>query len=384
MRLVSAALYALDVPFVEAFRHSLRERTSGDSIVIRVRDEAGNEGFGEGVPRPYVTGESTEFMWEHLPRLWSAAASRPLPPLDGPDVLAAVADWIPALPAPGILADNASRAGLETAALDCLLRANGASLARLLPPRRTKVVYSGVITAGSLEKALQQARRMKVIGIAQVKAKVGFEDDVARVAALREALGPAVSLRLDANGAWSFDRAREVLDRVARFEIAAVEQPLARGPAAELARLRRETAVPLMADESLVTLADADDLIAAEAVDFFNVRVSKCGGLHRSLQIARRAAEAGLRIQVGSQVGETAILSAAGRHLAAHLDEVAFVEGSYGNLLLTEDVSHEAVRFGHRGEAPVLTEPGLGIRVLEERLAKYARTTKELVAEEGR
>ena len=81
---------------------------------------------------------------------------------------------------------------------------------------------------------------------------------------------------------------------------------------------------------------------------------------------------------------ETAILSAAGRRLAAHLDEVAFVEGSYGNLLLTEDVSHEAVRFGHRGEAPVLTGPGLGIRVLEERLAKYARTTKELVAEEGR
>ena len=384
MKLVSATLYALDLPFVEAFRHSLRERTSGDSIVVRVRDEDGNEGFGEGVPRPYVTGESAEFMWEHLPRLWSAAAPRPLPELDGPDVLAAVADWLPPAPSLGILADNATRACLETAALDCLLRGRGASLGHLLPPRRAKVIYSGVITAGLLEKALQQARRMKVIGLTQVKAKVGFEDDVARVEALRETLGPAVSLRLDANGAWTFDRAREVLDHVARFEVAAVEQPLARGPAAELHRLRRETTVPLMADESLVTLADAEDLIAAEAVDYFNVRVSKCGGLYRSLQIARRAAAAGVRVQVGSQVGETAILSAAGRHLAAHLDEVAFVEGSYGNLLLTEDVSHEAVRFGHRGEAPPLTGAGLGIRVLEERLCKYARRTKQLFAEGAR
>jgi muconate cycloisomerase len=381
VRLVSATLYALNLPFVEAFRHSQHARDSGDSIVLQVRDEAGHEGFGEGVPRPYVTGESAEFMWAHVPRLWASAAARPLPSLEGPDALSRVAAWIPPVPAPGVLADNASRACLETAVLDCLLKGQGASLAHLLPARRSKVVYSGVITAGSLEKALQQARRMKVIGLTQVKAKVGYEDDVARVRALRETLGPGVSLRLDANGAWSFDRARGVLDAVAGFDVAAVEQPLARGPVAELARLRVESPVPLMADESLVTLADADELVAARAVDYFNVRVSKCGGLHRSLQIARRAAAAGLRVQVGSQVGETAILSAAGRHLAAHLDEVAFVEGSFGNLLLTEDVSREAVRFGHKGEAPPLTGEGLGIRVLEERLRKYARETRSLLAE---
>jgi muconate cycloisomerase len=380
VRLVSLTVYALEIPFVDAFRHHLGERTSCDSIVVRVRDEAGHEGFGEGAPRPYVTGETAEFLWEHLPRLWCLAAGNPLPDLDAPDVLAALADWLPPAESEGILADHASRAALETAVLDCLLRRHGASLGRLLPPRRSKVVYSGVITAGSLEKALQQARRMKVIGLTQVKLKVGFEDDLARVAAIREALGPEVSLRLDANGAWTFARAREVLQGIAPFGVAAVEQPLPRGPAAEMARLRRETTVPLMADESLVTLADAEALIAAEAVDFFNVRISKCGGLHRALKMARRAGEAGLRVQIGSQVGETAILSAAARHLAAHLEEVAFVEGSFGTLLLTEDVSRDAVRFGHRGEAPVLTGEGLGIGVVEARLLKYARRTAELGA----
>ena len=85
-------------------------------------------------------------------------------------------------------------------------------------------------------------------------------------------------------------------------------------------------------------------------------------------------------VQVGSQVGETAILSAAGRHLAAALPAVAFVEGSYGTLLLAEDVSIETVRFGHRGEAPILSGPGLGIRVVEERLRRRAVAVRELTA----
>jgi muconate cycloisomerase len=168
------------------------------------------------------------------------------------------------------------------------------------------------------------------------------------------------------------------LNAVAHLDVAAVEQPLPRGPVEELARLRRATPVPIMVDESLVTRADAEALIAARAADFFNVRVSKCGGLARSLAVAHAAVAAGLQIQVGSQVGETAILSAAGRHLAAALPAVAFVEGSFGTLLLTEDVSIESVQFGHRGEAPVLTGPGLGIRVVEERLRRRAVAVHEL------
>ena len=121
-------------------------------------------------------------------------------------------------------------------------------------------------------------------------------------------------------------------------------------------------------------------MIAARAVDHFNVRVSKCGGLHRSAAMAARAATAGIGVQVGSQVGETAILSAAGRHLAASLPDVVFVEGSFGTLLLAEDISVESVRFGHRGEAPLLTGPGLGVRVLEDRLRRHALVIHDLAA----
>jgi L-alanine-DL-glutamate epimerase-like enolase superfamily enzyme len=375
MRPVAATLYALRIPFVEAFGHSAGERRWSDSVVVRIRDEHGIEGFGEGTPRPYVTGETVDTMLDHLADdLWPRVAGREL---TAPD-LAALDAFLPETTLPGAVAPHASRASLELALLDCALRRARRAATTVLPPRRPRVTYSGVITAGAPARAVQHARQMRAVGLRHVKLKVGFDDDVTRVAAVREALGPDACLRLDANGAWSFSRAVEVLHAVAPLGVAAVEQPLPRGLASELARLRRAAPVPLMADESLVTSADAEALLATKAVDFFNVRVSKCGGLARSLALARRAAAAGVGVQVGSQVGETAILSAAGRHLAAALPEVAFVEGSFGTLLLVEDVSVEAVRFGHRGEAPVLTGPGLGIRVVEERLRRRAVAVREL------
>jgi muconate cycloisomerase len=376
MKLVAAIAYALRIPFVESFGHSASERRWSDSVVVQVRDESGVEGYGEGAPRPYVTGETVETMLDHLAHeLWPRVADHELPPAEDLATLAAV---LPETALARALAPHASRAALELAVLDCALRRAGRPLSTLLPPRRARVTYSGVITSGPLAGAVRHARQMRAIGLRAVKLKVGFDDDVARVGAVREALGPDVSLRLDANGAWSFGRGVEVLNAVAHLDIAAVEQPLARGPVEDLARLRRATPVPIMVDESLVTREDADALIAARAADFFNVRVSKCGGLARSLALAGAATAAGLRIQVGSQVGETAILSAAGRHLAAALPAVAFVEGSFGTLLLTEDVSVESVQFGHRGEAPVLTGPGLGIRVLQERLRRRSVEVHDL------
>ena len=169
-----------------------------------------------------------------------------------------------------------------------------------------------------------------------------------------------------------------MLAQLAEFSIEAVEQPLRRGLPSELALLKKQSPIPVMVDESLVTLTDARALIDAGACDYFNLRVSKCGGLARTLEMAQMASRAGLRLQLGSQVGETAILSAAGRHVAAYLTDVDFLEGSYGTLLLKEDVGRDSVNFGHGGRAPVLRGLGLGVKVREEILDKYAVTKVRL------
>jgi muconate cycloisomerase len=379
VKLRSATVWALDIPFVEAFRHTAAERAASDSVVVRVVTDTGIEGFGEGVPRPYVTGESVERVMEHLVGvLWPAVAEQDLPPLRTEADLAALEAMIPEVVIPGALASHASRAALELALIDAILHGQGISAAKILPPRRRRVHYGGVIPATSPERARKVARQMRLIGLTQLKVKVGAGDDVGRVRAVRAAVGPEVSLRVDANGGWDLGQAEAVLEAMVPCGVTAVEQPLPRGAVAEWAELRRLSPIPLVADESVVTRADLEAFIAAGAADYVNVRVSKCGGLGRSLGIARRAAAAGLGVQVGSQVGETAILSAAGRHLAAALPDVAFVEGSYGALLLTEDVSADGIRFGHGGEARCLTGPGLGVRIVQARLQKYARRIVEL------
>jgi muconate cycloisomerase len=378
---VSATVYALRIPFLTSVRHSLAGRAWSDSVVVRVLDADGVEGFGEAAPRPYVTGETPADVVEHLARvLWPAVRGAALPDLGrSADLLEAVERLVPD-GGPAVGRHHAARAALELALVDWALQGRGASAATLLPPCRSQVVYGGAITAESPDRAARQARWARLAGLRQVKVKVGVGDDVARVEAVRGVLGPDVTIRADANGAWTPAEARVRVTRLARCGVASVEQPIPPGSPWILARLRAECPLPLVADEAMVTPADLEALIAAGAVDAVNVRVSKCGGFARSVAIARRAAAAGLEVQVGSHVGETAILAAAGRHLAAGLETPVFVEGSYGTLLLVEDVSDDGLRFGHGGAAPLLPGPGWGVRVRVDRLRRHAQAVVELAA----
>lgn len=373
MRVISATVYALEIPFIETFRHSLAERDHSDSVVVKVTTDSGLSGFGEGVPRPYVTGETQAKSLEHIQEvLLPAILGADLDGIDVRRILPFVNGLLPREDVSGAVAWHASRCAAELAITDCLLRAQDTSLGTVLPPGTQEIVYSGVITAGPVDRIEKMARRLKSDGFRHIKLKVGRNEDDARVGLVRAVMGPDVSIRLDANGAFDRDTAVRFLSAVAPYHVDCIEQPLPRGDPAELAALRSETPVPVMADESVVTLRDAEELIARKACDLFNLRISKCGGLHRTLALAGLAASAGIGIQLGCQVGETAILSAAGRHLAAHLDGLRFVEGSYSTHLLVEDIAQEKVIFGRGGMATVLTGPGLGISVREDLLAKYA------------
>ena len=379
MRFVEGLIYSLRIPFVESFSHSTKSRNFSDSFIVRLTMDDGTIGYGEGVARPYVTGENVDSSLNHIQQtIWPSIAqsvfSEITPGPDPVDSLSQVYRAIPDNVTDGVVAFHAARAAVEIAIVDGILKRQQMSLAQILPPKRTEVVYSGVITAGSIAKAEQHARHFKLFGIKQLKVKIGGADSVTRVEAVRQIVGPDASLRVDANGDYSVASSIAMLADLAPFNIVSVEQPIPRGEPIDLARVRQCSTIPIMADESLVTLDDARALIAVNACDYFNLRLSKCGGIVRTLEMARLAADAGLRVQLGSQVGETALLSAAGRHMAAYLDDIAFVEGSYGSLLLTEDIGKDSINFGHGGRAGLLRGHGLGVRVVETVLTKYAQT----------
>ncbi len=223
----------------------------------------------------------------------------------------------------GITAWNAAFCSVELALIDWSLRAIGHSLSDVLIPARKEVVYSGVVSADDPASAATIAGRFVEHGIIHLKIKVGTSEDVARVAAVRKAVGGSVELRADANAAWTAEEAIERLDELRPFALSSIEQPVAADDIDGMRRVRERAGIRVMADESLVTSAQARRLIELRACDLFNIRVSKCGGITGSLSIAELARRSGIGIQVGAQVGETAIITAAGRHLRAHVPEIA-------------------------------------------------------------
>ncbi|HET6324922.1 MAG TPA: enolase C-terminal domain-like protein, partial [Planctomycetaceae bacterium] len=130
-----------------------------------------------------------------------------------------------------------------------------------------------------------------------------------------------------------------------------------------LAAIRPRLGVPVMLDESLCSQSDATRAIEHGTCDLFNIRLSKCGGFIPSLRIAAIAKQAGLGYQLGCQVGETGILSAAGRHFATSVGGIRFLEGSFDRLLVAERLTTEDLTFGWGGWAPALSGPGLGITI---------------------
>ena len=147
-------------------------------------------------------------------------------------------------------------------------------------------------------------------------------------------------------------------------------------------RVTAETPELIIADESLRTPDEARALAAERGCDAFNIRVSKCGGLRASMRIAEIAADAGVTVIVGAQVGESGLLSAAGRHLAACVAP-RYLEGSAGRLLLREDITRERVLPGRAGRARPHAGPGLGVTVRENVLARHTERTR-LVEADGR
>ena len=380
MKITKAKVYVLKIPFNFSFAHSLKKRSYSDSIIVELTSDTGTRGYGEGIARPYVTGETINKSVKHTVEvLLPAIIHNNFPDIDTNQnpiaALSYINNAIPDVKKSGIIAWNASRTAVELSLIDCILKNQQKSLNCILPAKTKVVTYSGVLTSSNNKKTVEFAKRFKRAGLKHIKMKVTKSDDRELIAALRDIVGPSISIRLDANGAFNVKKAIEFIKSVEHYNIDSIEQPIRRGEAAEMAAVKAGSSIPIMADESIVTIDDAKQLIEYNACDYFNLRLSKCGGISRTLAIADLCTQGGMRIQLGCQVGETAILSAAGRHVAAYLPNIKFLEGSFGALLLAEDISQENIEFGHGGDAPVLTGHGLGINIREDLLQKYTDKT---------
>jgi len=328
-------------PFRTRFEHAAAARAIAENVIVIAEDDAGHVGLGEGCPREYVTGETQGSALGALAR-WQATGIEAL------DNFAGLETWA-AEHAAEVDANPSAFASVELALLDVFARREQVSLERFLgvdeagdPPRVT-AVYG----AGSTPKFCWQAVRFNLYGMRDAKLKVS--GDAARDRARARVLARFGRVRLDANNLWQ--SAAEASDALAQLggEAWAVEEPLVARDFSGLAAVGAGTELAIVLDESATRLADLARVEAGPQY-ILNARVSKHGGLLRTLAMIRAARARGFGVIVGAQVGETSILARAAL-VAARAAGSALVgfEAAYGLRLLERDATTVSLGFGFGG-----------------------------------
>jgi muconate cycloisomerase len=367
MRITRIETIPVEVPLnaQRVMRSSLGWHRSAPYLFVRVHTDAGLIGLGEVTCTPNWSGED-RVTAAHLIEAYLA------PALMGEDPTHV--ERLTGRMRMALAGNPFAKAGIEMALWDILGKAAGLPLYRLLGgPVREAVTTKFSISGVEPERAAEIGAWAVEQGFRTVKVKVGIqpEQDVARVRAVREAVGPTVRLGVDANGGWSPRAAIQMIRRLGEFGIFFAEQPVPPSDVAWLADVRRSVTVPVMADESVFTLEDAMAVAREGAADVLSVYVGK-GGIGPARKIAAVAEAAGLTCTVGSNL-ELGVATAAMIHLAMATPGIGAEEfpcDIIGPFYYEDDLLREPLPL-RGGEARPPEKPGLGVELDEEKVARY-------------
>lgn len=338
---------------------ALGQHVVSDYVLVRVISDTGLEGVGEATVMPRWSGETVHSAKALLDTIFvPALIGRDVADIDGTSKLLdqlCSYNWF-------------TKSAVEMACWDLLGKEAGQPIYELLGGLVRDRTFACRFSLGAypVEKAAATALDRVQNGFRTIKVKVGgaVADDVARVTAVREAIGSDIHVVVDANGGWSAETAIKAMAELVPLGVELDEQPTPRGDLIGLAKVRKETAVPVMADEACFDLWHAKELIDRQACDVISVYPGKNGGIARTKEIVDYAAEHGVACSIGSNL-EWDIATAAMGHLILACPNLQ-VEKYPGDVL--GPVYHEA-RVAKEPlviEGPNVTisdRPGLGVEV---------------------
>lgn len=283
-----------------------------------------------------------------------------------------------------VKATSPAIAAVEMACWDIVGKVCGQPLVNLFGGRvRDSVETFYYVAARTPDDIATEAGRAVAGGFSTCYLKVGSDDptaDVDRVAVLREAVGPRMRLRIDANEAWSPGAAVRIIRQMQPYDLELVEQPVSGRNLAEMAYVRSRIDTPLLANEASWTRHDQLAVIRAGAADVLSVDNQLDGGLLNLKRSAGICEAAGLPV-VKHSLGELGVALAAAVHVIASTPNFRYANQGYA-ALLSDDITEGfggGIESCFRGRAPVPTGPGLGVRLDQEKVARYA----ELYRREG-
>jgi muconate cycloisomerase len=247
------------------------------------------------------------------------------------------------------------------------------------PPERDVIIYGGTLPIMPLpaaEKLLNGYNKMG-IGSLRIKMDRNTERNEATVRLARRILGQDYDLRIDANAGWTVEYAAGIIPFLNDEGISIIEEPFGRispgeqDPLRELIAGGNAEGITFMADESALTIEDIRKAAIEGTFSMINIRLAKNGGILRALSMAEEAEKLGIRYQAGCHVGETGILSAAGRAAASMMKKPEYTDGSYDSHLLSGNITAEDISFEAGGRGRIITGKGLGFQVDEKKLKGF-------------
>ena len=342
-QIANLAVQPMDVPMLRPFGIAGGTQRVAEIALVVVTLADGTVGYGEAAPFAAFNGETRDGALSAVRAAQPAVAGE-----DARALRRIAAILTSAAPASG-----AARCAIETAVLDALARRAGLPLWAWFGGAERSLVTDVTIPIASVEEAHREASQRAAEGFERLKVKVGGEGDLARLCAVREA-APEAALMLDGNGGLAADAALDLLADLRARAITPIlfEQPVPGDDLAGLAKVARRGGVPVAADESVTTAADAVRVASLGAAQVVNVKPMK-SGVVGALDVAIAARAAGLGLMIGGMV-ETRLAMSLSACLAAGLGGFAFVD-----LDTPLWLAHDPFAGGYEQRGPVLDVSGI-------------------------
>ncbi|MEW6070745.1 MAG: dipeptide epimerase, partial [Candidatus Thermoplasmatota archaeon] len=307
MKITDIKIYPISIPLRKPFKIALGITYNYEGVLVKIETDENIYGWGEASPSERITFETQATVLNTLDKIKPIVIGKN--PLEIEKMMLAVDE--------NVHGNSSAKASIDLALHDILGKYLRLPLNKIFGSDKVEIRTSITIGIKDLKEVVEEALNLVERKVKTIKLKIGIdaEKDIEKVKALRETIGYGIRLRVDANQGYSVSQAIKVLNALERYEIEFIEQPVNAKDIEGLREVRNNTAIPIMADESLHTPRDAIELIKSDAVDLFNIKLMKSGGLSSSLKIAEIANAAGITCMVGCMV-ETKLGITAGTHLA--------------------------------------------------------------------
>lgn len=354
MKITEVRLGQISVPLRVPFKTALRSVSSVEDVIVEIHTDTGAVGYGEAPPTGVITGDTTGAIIgairDHIAK---TIVGRDVD--DFEDVIQSVQKCI--------IKNTSAKAAVDMALWDLYGQLYNIPVYKLLGGARKQIITDITISVNPPEEMARDAVDAIRRGYDCLKVKVGADPtlDVARLAAVRKAVGDDVCIRIDANQAWQPKEAVRILNQMQEKGLAIefVEQPVKAHDFEGLKYVTERSYVPVLADESVFSPEDALKIMQMGAADLVNIKLMKCGGLYNALKIVSAAEVYGVECMIGCML-EAKISVNAAVELACAKQIITRVDLD-GPVLCREDPILGGAVFAEK-EITVSDAPGLGIR----------------------